>query len=140
MSKLLDALIEQRRKSVEDYQEYLEKIAVLTKQIMQPGGTSGGYPVSVKTAAQRALYNNLGHDEGLALAVDAAIQSARMDGWRDNTMKTRRVRIAIRETLANAAAQPVVVNTANQDTARGDSPLEVLTDQILDLAKHQNDY
>lgn len=51
MSKLLDALIEQRRKSVEDYQEYLEKIAVLTKQIMQSGGTSGGYPVSVKTAA-----------------------------------------------------------------------------------------
>lgn len=140
MSKLLDALIEQRRKSVEDYQEYLEKIAVLTKQIMQPGGTSGGYPVSVKTAAQRALYSNLGHDEGLALAVDAAIQSARMDGWRDNTMKTRRVRIAIRETLANAAAQPISVNTANQDTAQGDYPLEVLTDQILDLAKHQNDY
>ncbi len=72
--------------------------------------------------------------------MDAAIQSARMDGWRDNTMKTRRVRIAIRETLANAAAQPISVNTANQDTAQGDYPLEVLTDQILDLAKHQNDY
>ena len=55
-------------------------------------------------------------------------------------MKTRRVRIAIRETLANAAAQPISVNTANQDTAQGDYPLEVLTDQILDQARHQNDY
>ena len=105
-----------------------------------PGGGPGGYPASVKTAAQRALYNNLGKDEGRALAVDAAIQSARMDGWRDNTMKTKKVRIAIRETLAKAAAQPVAVNAANQETAQGDYPVEVLTDQILELAKHQNDY
>ncbi len=44
------------------------------------------------TAAQRALYNNLGKDEALALAVDAAIQGSRQDGWRDNPMKTKRVR------------------------------------------------
>lgn len=55
-------------------------------------------------------------------------------------MKTKRVRIAIREVLAKATAQPVAVNAANQDTALGEYPLEVLTDQILELAKHQNDY
>ena len=140
MSKLLDALIELRRKGVVSYKEYLEKIAKLTKEATMPGGGPGGYPASVATAAQRALYNNLGKDEPLALAVDAAIQSARMDGWRSNTMKTRRVRIAIRATLAKAAAQPIAVNAANQDTAQGDYPVEVLADRILELAKHQNDY
>ena len=76
MSKLLDALIELRRKGVVSYKEYLEKIAKLTKDATMPGGGPGGYPASVKTAAQRALYNNLGKDEGLALAVDAAIRAA----------------------------------------------------------------
>ncbi len=140
MSKLLDALIELRRKGVVSYKEYLEKIAKLTKEATMPGGGPGGYPASVKTAAQRALYNNLGKDEGRALAVDAAITGSRQDGWRDNTMKTKRVRIAIRDVLVKAAAQPVAVNAANQDTAQGDYPVEVLTDQILELAKHQNDY
>jgi type I restriction enzyme R subunit len=140
MSKLLDALIELRRKGVVSYKEYLEKIAQLTKEATMPGGGAGGYPASVKTVAQRALYNNLGKDEGLALAVDAAITGNRQDGWKSNTMKTKKVRIAIRETLAKAAAQPVAVNAANQETAQGDYPVEVLTDQILELAKHQNDY
>ena len=118
MSKLLDALIEQRRKGVEDYKEYLEKIAALTKQIMQPGGTPGGYPGTIKTPAQRALFNNLGNDEGKALAVDAAIRNGLQDGWRSNSAKTKRVRNAIRAVLGD----------------------EALTDTILDLAKHQGDY
>ena len=118
MSKLLDALIEERRKGVENYKEYLEKIAALTKQIMQPGGTPGGYPGTIKTPAQRALFNNLGKDEGRALAVDAAIRNGLQDGWRSNSAKTKRVRNAIRAVLGD----------------------ETLTDAILDLAKHQGDY
>jgi type I restriction enzyme R subunit len=140
MSKLLDALIELRRKGVVSYKEYLEKIAKLTKEATSPGGGPGGYPVGVKTAAQRALYNNLGKDEGLALAVDAAIMGSLQNGWKTNAMKTKRVRIAIREVLVKAAAQPVAVNTSNQATTLGDYPVEVVTDQILELAKHQNDY
>jgi type I restriction enzyme R subunit len=118
MSKLLDALIVLRRKGVVSYREYLERIAKLTKDAAMPGGGPGGYPASTKTAAQRALYNNLGKDEGLALAVDAAIMASLQNGWKTNTMKTKRVRIAIKAVLSEDA----------------------LTDQILDLAKHQNDY
>lgn len=140
MSKLLDALIALRRKGVVSYKEYLEKIAKLTKEATLPGGGPGGYPTGVRTAAQRALYNNLGRDEALALAVDAAIKGSLQNGWKTNAMKTKKVRIAIREVLVKAAAQPVAVNVANQDTARGNYPVEVVTDQILELAKHQNDY
>ena len=140
MSKLLDALIELRRKGVVSYKEYLEKIARLTKDATLPGGGPGGYPAGVRTAAQRALYNNLGKDEGLALAVDAAIQASRMDGWRNNVMKTKKVRLAIRDVLAAAAAEPAARNLACQVMVRDSYAIESLTDQILELAKHQNEY
>jgi type I restriction enzyme R subunit len=140
MSKLLDALIDQRRKGVLSYKEYLEKIAMLTKEATMPGGGAGEYPANIKTAAQRALYNNLGKDEGLAGAVDAAIQNSRMDGWRGNAMKTKRVRLAIRDALENSAAAPPLSAGVQQDTAANAYSLEARADQILDLAKHQNDY
>ncbi len=141
MSKLLDALIELRRKGVVSYKEYLEKIAALTRDATLPGGGPGGYPAHLKSAAQRALYNNLSKDEGLALAVDAAIQSARMDGWRDNTMKTKKVRLAIRTALTPATdPTPSETSPLRQNMARDDYPLEALTDVILDLAKHQREY
>lgn len=118
MSKLLDALIEQRRSGVLKYKEYLEQIAKLTREATMPGGGPGGYPTSLKSSAQRALFNNLDKDEGKALAVDAAVRNSLQDGWRGNTAKTKRVRNAIRAVLGN----------------------EALTDQILELAKHQSDY
>lgn len=118
MSKLLDALIEQRRKGVVSYKEYLEQIAKLTKETTMPGGGPEPLPTGIKTAAQRALYNNLGKDEGLALAVDAAIRNSLQDDWRNNSGKTKRVRNGISAVLNN----------------------DDLTKQILELAKHQNDY
>lgn len=140
MSTLLDALIEQRRQGVLSYKEYLEKIARLTQDTTMPGGGPAAYPASVKTTAQRALYNNLDKDEGLALAVDAAIQSAGMDGWRDNAMKTKKVRLAINAVLKTVADEHVEPNQLRQDTAHTGYELEALTDRILELATHQHDY
>jgi type I restriction enzyme R subunit len=140
MSKLLDALIALRRKGVVSYKEYLEKIAKLTKEATMPGGGAGAYPASLVSSAQRALYNNLGKNEDLALAVDVAIQAARQDGWKDSTIKAKKVRLAIREALAKATEKPVNIDVAEQNVARDDYPIEVITDKILELAKHQNAY
>jgi type I restriction enzyme R subunit len=141
MSKLLDALIEQRRKGMLSYKEYLEKIATLTREATTPGGGPGGYPASVRTAAQRALYNNLYGNEGLALAVDAAIQGSRQDGWKGNTIKTRRVRNAIKEVLKKASVEgkPVIRFTIG-DGVSNDWTIDSTTTRILELAKHQHDY
>lgn len=120
MSKLLDALIEQRRKGVLGYKDYLEKIAKLASDVAKPGGGADGYHPSLDTAAKRALYNNLGSDEGLALAVavDKAVMESRQDGWKDHPIKTRRVKNALRAVLGD----------------------ETLTDKTLELVKNQHDY
>jgi len=147
MSKLLDALIEQRRKGALSYKEYLEKIAKLTREAMMPGGGSGGYPASVKTAAQRALYNNLWKNEALALAVDQSVQGSRQDGWRGNVIKVKKIRLAIKEVLQNINVQPpesADVGNANQT---GESwavyigvPLDEKVERILELVKNQSEY
>ena len=141
MSKLLDALIEQRRKGVVSYKEYLDKIAALTKQATMPGG-GGGYPPNVATAAQRALFNNLGKNEGLALAVDNAVHESRQNGWRSNPIKTQRVRIAIRHVLATAIPADLGLAVQESDDLVRPAPLDLEkeTDRILELVKNQNDY
>lgn len=98
MSELLSALIEQRRKEAWDYQTYLAAIEALARQVKNPGA-AGGYPPTVTTAGQQALYDNLGKDEALALAVDAAVLGSRQDSWRANIFKVRRVRSAIIDAL-----------------------------------------
>jgi type I restriction enzyme R subunit len=140
MSKLLDALIEQRRNGAVTYREYLEKIAKLTKEATLPGGDAGGFPVTLKTAAQRALYSNLGRDEWLAIRVDAAVHAGRQDGWRENAMKTKKVRQAIRMVLATVIPpHPGLTAQETGDPSPGLS-LDSETDRILDIAKHQHEY
>jgi type I restriction enzyme R subunit len=139
MSKLLDALIEQRRKGVVSYKEYLQKIASLTKEAATPGGA--GYPTSMKTAALRALYNNLGKNEALALAVDAAVLGSLQDGWRSNATKTKRVRNAIRHVLSTD--MPADLGLKAQEPGAESSPrpdLEKETDRVLELVKNQSAY
>jgi type I restriction enzyme R subunit len=140
MSKLLDALIALRRKGVISYKAYLEKIAALTKDVVIPGDGIGAYPPALQLVAQRALYNNLGRDEALALAVDAAIMGSLQSDWKTNAMKTKRVRLAIKEVMVKVAAQPVAVNTVAQDAETSGYTVEVTTDRVLELAKHQHDY
>jgi type I restriction enzyme R subunit len=118
MSELLDALIAQRRKEALDYQQYLAKIVELTRQVANPSA-GGSYPRAINTPARRALYDNLGKDEVLALEVDSAVRASRQDDWRNNTFKVKKVKIALKGVL------------------KGD---EALTDRVLELVKNQNEY
>lgn len=118
MSQLLDALIDQRKKDALDYQKYLAQIVELTKKVTNP--TAGStYPPTLNSASRRALYDNLGKDEALALAVDLAVINSRQDDWRGNPFKIKKVKLAIKAAL-------------DGDEAR--------TDQVLELVKNQNEY
>lgn len=117
MSTLLDNLIHERREQALQYEQYLAQIVELAKQVQEPAG-SRSYPVQLDTAAKRALYDNLGNDEELALRVDHAILTSKKDAWRGHKVKEREVKYAIRRVLED----------------------EDLTEKIFELVKNQRDY
>jgi len=149
MSALLDALIEQRRKEALDYQEYLRRIVELTKQVTNPEA-GGAYPKRMNTPGKRALYDNLGRDEALALAVDATVRASLQDDWRSNPVKVRKVRNAIRAALGvasagagggtNAAHSSMVQEPPVVYGGESSESLEDRVERILALVKHQDEY
>lgn len=120
MSQLLDELISQRRNNSIDYRKYLEQVAELARQVLDPM-MGQGYPASMDTAGKRSLYELLNSDEALALQADRAIHAAAQDGWRGNKHKRRLIAIALMDDL-------------------GDSGSDELVQSILDLASHQIEY
>jgi len=50
---------------------------------LNAGPKASAYPTAIDTSAKRALFDNTGQDESLALAIDAAIRAKIQDGWRD---------------------------------------------------------
>jgi type I restriction enzyme R subunit len=118
MSELLDDLIAQRKQGAIEYQKYLEKIVELTKKAKNPAA-GATYPTTINSGAKRALYDNLGKNEELALAVDNVVRKNCQDDWRGNAIKTNKVRFAIKAVL--------------QDN-------EELSNQILNLVKEQHEY
>jgi type I restriction enzyme R subunit len=118
MSELLDALIKQRKQEALDYAAYLAKIVALTKQVKNgPSGTA--YSQALNTPAKRALYDNLGKNETLALKVDAAVRETRQDGFRNHPIKLKQVKYAIKKVA------PMT---------------DEALDQLLEIVKNQSEY
>jgi type I restriction enzyme R subunit len=118
---LLDELITLRKEATLEYEKYLQKIIELSAKIQKPSRTQE-YPASLNTNAKRALYDNLDKNEELAMELDYKILTTKKDGWRDNTMKTREVRYAIKEVLETYHVK------------------EADAEYILELVKNQRDY
>ena len=119
MSELLDALIEERRQQAIDYKEYLEKVKELSGQVIGAGGNSpSAYPKSLNTPAKKALYDNLGQNEELAIRIDTAVRHTKKADWIGNRVKEREVVQAINQELSD----------------------EDLLDQVLELVKNQDEY
>jgi len=85
MSVLLNEIIKERKANAISYEEYLKKIAALAKKVNE--GKSEDTPDELRTPAQRALYNNLGEDKDLALAVHERVIKYRPDNWKGNEIK-----------------------------------------------------
>lgn len=97
MSELLNEIIKARKEKAIEYEEYLKQIAELAKKVA--GGEEQDTPDAIKTPGQRALYNNLGKDEELAMRVDRAVKQNRPSGWRGVLSKEQTVKSAIFEVL-----------------------------------------
>jgi type I restriction enzyme R subunit len=101
MSKLLSEIIRQRKANAVSYEEYLKMITELAKRVMNL--TRDDLPAGMKTNAQRALYNNLGKNEELALSVDTAVLDNRRADWRGNIPSENEIKHAIFEVLNDKA-------------------------------------
>jgi type I restriction enzyme R subunit len=141
MSELLDALIRQRRDGALEYAHYLAKIVELTKQAKN-GPVGVAYPKSLNTGARRSLYDNLGKNEALALAVDAAVLASRQDDWRSNQFKMRKVRNAIAAALKSEASKPapVVPGAVGEESGYKTEPTSEFIQRVMDLVTNQHDY
>jgi type I restriction enzyme R subunit len=93
MSQLLDEIIAARKAKAIEYEFYLKKIAELAKQVQ--AGMTDDTPVRLQSPGCRALYNNLGQNEELAIRIDEAIKKVRQDDWRGVQAREQRIKQAL---------------------------------------------
>jgi type I restriction enzyme, R subunit len=114
MSALLDEIIAARKEKAIEYEDYLKKVAELSKQVM--AGKADNTPVQLNTPGRLALYNNL-IDKSvpaqgivteagnpyipevgileLAIRIDTQIKNVRSDNWRGNKSKEQQIKAAL---------------------------------------------
>jgi len=97
MSKLLSEIIRERKANAVSYEEYLKKIAEVVKRVKNP--VIDDLPSDIKTNAQRALYNNLGKNEELAVLVDSSVKYSMYPDWLGNPPAQNLIKQAIYKVL-----------------------------------------
>jgi type I restriction enzyme R subunit len=97
MSTLLDEIIALRKTKAIEYEQYLKRIAELSKRV--EAGQSEETPEKLNTPGRRALWNNLGQDEALALKIDAAVRGVRPDDWRGVQTREKTIKLAMHQIL-----------------------------------------
>lgn len=117
MSDLLSELIRKRREEALSYEQYLQQIVELTRQLHKQGSIQD-YPSQIQTPGKRALFDRFDGNEFLVNEVDSAVKYSRRDGWKGSVMKERAVLAAIQTVLPE-----------------GEDAQEV-----LDLIKRHNEY
>jgi len=99
MSKLLDEIIKLRKQKSMDYQEYLEKIAELVRQVNE--GDIEDTPQVLDTPGKRALYNNMDRNAEKVMALHENILTYRPDNWRGNPAKENVIKKSIYEVVGS---------------------------------------
>jgi len=101
MSTLLDEIIVARKTKAIEYERYLKRIAELSQKVQ--AGYSAETPEKLNTPGKRALWNNLGQDEALALKIDTAVREMRPDGWRGVPPREQTIKAALYDIMHDVA-------------------------------------
>ena len=99
MSVLLTELIKQRKNKTIEYKAYLQKLSELAKEVKDPNTKNSDDRINTK--GKKAICDFLDGDVELSLNVYDAIENSKLDDWRSNTMKCRKIKNAITDKLAN---------------------------------------
>ena len=103
MAALLNDVLADLRANRITYEEFLQKIGYLATQVQS--GKAESTPVALDTPGKRALFNNLGKDEALALKIDAEVKRVRPDGFRGSQAKENIIKRALLTLLGNDVAE-----------------------------------
>lgn len=117
MSVLLLELIRQRKTAAIQYEEFLEKMAKLARDI-NPETPKSNYPSTINTPAKQALYDNLEQDEELSVVLDHDIVYGKKVDWIGDVIKEREVKNIIKRYITSKEK----------------------ADQILGIVKNQREY
>ncbi len=99
MSKILQDLIEERRKGVISYTELIAKYKEHAKNVKTPQENTH-YPENIRhCGALRAFYDNFGEDAEIAIKLHNAVLSSKMDSFRNDPVKERRIKKALFQIL-----------------------------------------
>jgi type I restriction enzyme R subunit len=99
MSSLLDEIIALRKSKAIEYEAYLKRVAELAARVQ--AGQAEDTPKTLDTPGRRALYNNLGRSEALAIKVDEVVKKVRPDGWRGVQAREQVIKAALYGVLQN---------------------------------------
>lgn len=103
MSEVLERLIAERRNGTLAYKDLIAKYIELASNVSKPE-QNPAYPATIKNSeAKRMFFDNFGHNEMRANALYDAVMENKMDGFRENLVKERMIRRAIRKILDNDA-------------------------------------
>lgn len=108
MSDLLNQLLQEQREGKLQYKELIEKLIEKLKEARSETRTK--YPASLDTKGKRALYDNLNHNEELAIQAHETIKANARDGFRDVSnggLKMKAVRKAVRRVLSDATEDKI---------------------------------
>jgi type I restriction enzyme R subunit len=97
MSKLLNTIIAELRDKKINYEEYLKKMADLASKVTNT--QRDDMPETIKSPAQRALFNNLNKNEILALQIDAAVKRVKQVDFRGDERKENLIKYEIYQIL-----------------------------------------
>jgi len=141
MSRILHDLIEQRRQERIRYEEYLKSVEELTRKLLGTEEDTSSYPPSIRNSmAKRALYDNLPEHydrEELTNRLHESILHVKQDDWRNNTVKRRMVKNAIRRVLENDQNDvPLIAEPQAEYTPYSHN----LADKIFNIVLQQDEY
>ena len=103
MSSLLEEILASLKRKTIEYEEYLRRMADLASKLQIGHGSD--MPVTMNTPGRRALYNNLGNNCDLAIAIDETVKRVRPDDWRGNLAKERIIKAALLPLLGNLESE-----------------------------------
>ena len=99
LSIILQELIDKRKKEMLDY---MKELIELVKKAR--GKSANSYPESIKTPGMRALYDNLGQNEYLAIRAHEIIKENAIVGFRESLMKRKKIIRALAKLLGDEMA------------------------------------